>query len=143
MIAERFEIERLIASGGMGHVYRAVDRLSGDRVALKVLHGSAARRPVRFEREIQALAELRHPAIVRYVASGVTGTGAPFLVMEWLEGVTLSERLREGPLSIAEACALGSALAAALAVVHEHGFIHRDLKPSNIFLVGGAVSVVT
>jgi tetratricopeptide (TPR) repeat protein len=136
LIAERFEIVRRIASGGMGHVYLARDRATGEPVALKLLHGRAVERPIRFQREVEAVAALRHPGIVRYVASGATDAGVPWLVMEWLDGVTLGDRLLGGPLSVADTIELAKALAAALAAVHASGYIHRDLKPSNIFLEG-------
>ncbi|APR79272.1 Adenylate cyclase [Minicystis rosea] len=139
VIEERFEIERRIASGGMGHVYRARDRLSGGPVALKILHGTAVERPLRFQREAEALSALAHPRVVRYVANGTTASGIHYLVMEWLEGMTLTERLAHGPLTVDETREIAAALADGLAFVHERGFIHRDLKPSNIFLLGGAL----
>ena len=139
-VVERFEIERRIASGGMGHVFRARDQASGEIVALKLLHAEATGEQIRFTREAEALAALRHPGIVRYVAHGLTAAGAPFLAMEWLEGETLAERLERGKLSLGDVVDLASAVAAALAAVHALGFVHRDLKPSNIFLPGGAPS---
>ncbi len=142
VIADRFEIERRVASGGMGHIYRARDRQSGEIVAFKLLHGHASERPVRFQREVEALLQLRHPTIVRYVANGTTDQGVPWLAMEWLEGVTLGERLVRGPLGIDESIEVAAGIAEALAAVHGEGYIHRDLKPSNIFLVDGAVSKV-
>jgi serine/threonine protein kinase len=92
LIAGRFEIERLASTGGMGLVYRAIDRRTGGPVALKSLH-----RPDtgldRFEREAEVLAELDHPAIVRYVAHGRDGDGHGWLAIEWLEGADLGARL--------------------------------------------------
>jgi tetratricopeptide (TPR) repeat protein len=140
VIDERFRIERRIASGGMGHVHRARDLRTGGLVALKLLHGRGNERPARFQREVEALLALDHPGIVRYVADGTTADGTPYLAMEWLEGVTLSERLAGGPLGVGESVELCARMAAALAVVHARGFIHRDLKPSNVFLVGGDVA---
>ncbi len=123
VIADRFEIERRVASGGMGHIYRARDRASGEIVAFKLLHGHASERPVRFQREVDALLQLRHPTIVRYVANGTTDKGVPWLAMEWLEGVTLGERLVKGPLGIDESIevAAGIAESQALAAVHRGG----------------------
>ena len=140
VVDARFVIQRRVASGGMGHIYRALDRHSGEIVAFKLLHGHASERPVRFKREIEVLLSLDHPTIVRYVANGTTSRGAPYLVMEWLEGTTLGERLAHGHLGVEDSLAVGAGIAEALAVVHAAGFIHRDLKPSNIFLVGGSVS---
>src|SRR4051794_15946908 len=96
VVAERFEIERLAGSGGMGAVYRARDRTTGDAVAIKAIHAAGialASFVDRFAREAQLLAELRHPGVVRYVAHGSTGEGVPYLAMEWLEGEELSARL--------------------------------------------------
>ncbi len=135
IVAERFEIERAAGSGGMGTVYRARDRASGEAVAVKVLHGRENLE--RFSREAHILEGVRHGAIVRYVARGELPGGAPFLVMEWLEGEDLSARLGRGRLSIADTVCLGRRVAEALDAVHAMGVVHRDLKPSNLFLAGG------
>ena len=137
LVADRFEIDLLAGSGGMGSVYRAWDRSSGSYVAFKLLHGKAGSE--RFAREAELLSGLKHPGVVRYVGSGVTAEGEPYLAMEWLAGETLSARIERGPLGIDEALEAGRLIAAALAVAHDHGIVHRDLKPGNIFLVGGAL----
>jgi tetratricopeptide (TPR) repeat protein len=142
LLAGRFELGRLAGTGGMGEVYQALDRASNAQVAVKVLLDGRGGGEVRFAREAQLLAELHHPALVAYVADGVTEAGKPYLVMEWLDGEDLAKRLTRGRLSIAETMALGSRVAEALAVVHAHGVVHRDLKPSNLFLVGGRVQAV-
>ncbi|WP_437995654.1 protein kinase [Sorangium sp. So ce185] len=143
VVEDRFEIERLAGSGGMGDVYRARDRLSGQAVALKVLQSANVRDLSRFSREAEALAALRLPGVVQYVAHGMTGAGRPYLAMEWLDGVTLEERLAQGPLSIAESATLAAQVTATLGAVHRLGVVHRDLKPSNLMLVGGAVERAT
>jgi tetratricopeptide (TPR) repeat protein len=134
---ERFEIEALAGSGGMADVYRARDRTTGALVALKVLRATGPEDLARLAREAQALTRLTHPGVVRYVAHGNAQSGEPFLAMEWVEGVTLSKRLRQGPLALATAVRLGRALAAALGHAHEHGIVHRDVKPANVVLRGG------
>jgi ATP/maltotriose-dependent transcriptional regulator MalT len=134
--AGRFRIERLVGTGGMGAVYRALDTLSGEAVALKVLLDRGAEAE-RFAREAEVLAGLRHPAIVRYAAHGTTDSGEPYLAMEWLEGEDLAARLRRGPLGVDETVALVTRVAEALAAVHAADLVHRDLKPSNLFLVAG------
>jgi len=139
VIADRFEIERLAESGGMGSVYRARDRMTGEPVAVKLLARANERWAERFRREAIALAELTHPAIVRYVAHGVSPTGEPWLAMEWLDGEPLSVKLRRGRLSIVEGRDLGIRIAEALAAAHKAGVIHRDLKPANVFLVNSDV----
>ena len=90
IVAGRFEILSLAGSGGMGAVYKARDRQTGQAVGLKVLHGHSGAHADRFAREAQLLSELRHPGIVRFVGSGVTAHGDGFIVMEWLEGQSLA-----------------------------------------------------
>ncbi len=144
LVADRFAIERLAGRGAMGEVYRAVDRATGEAVALKVLGVRAtAADAARFEIEAAALAGLGHPGIVRYVAHG-EALGHRYLAMEWLEGEDLAERLRRGPLGVRETAALRSTrgVAAALGASHARGVVHRDLKPSNLFLPGGAIDEV-
>ena len=142
LLANRFEIERAAGSGGMGTVYRARDHYSGDVVALKLLR-SEAKSPAdaeRFAREALLLSELRHPAIVTYVAHGQTPDGQHFLAMEWLAGHDLGQHLTSGPLSIRDALLLVRRIAEALQVAHGHGIVHRDLKPTNIFLPDGDIA---
>ncbi|HEX7836160.1 MAG TPA: protein kinase, partial [Kofleriaceae bacterium] len=90
---ERFELESQIASGGMGEVFRARDPSSGEVVAVKILPDPQSHRSERFAREVKVLAELSHPGIVRDLSHGVTPAGAPFFVMEWLDGEALQARL--------------------------------------------------
>ncbi|WP_438011534.1 protein kinase [Sorangium sp. So ce321] len=143
IVGDRFEIEGVAGAGGMGDVYRARDRWTGETVAVKVLRSSGEMESGRFAREVRALSALQYPGIVRYIADGVTGTHEMYLVMEWLSGETLSRRLSRSELTLPESMALGARIAAALGVVHREGVVHRDLKPSNIFLAGGAVEGVT
>src|ERR1700742_5139164 len=104
VFADRFEIERVAGSGGMGTVYRVLDRTTRIPSALKVLNGeSSVADQARFKRESRLLSELRHPAIVRYEGHGVTPAGEPYLLMEWLSGEGLSERLFRGTLAVEEA----------------------------------------
>ena len=141
VVAERFEIEREIGSGGMGRVYQARDRETGDLVALKVLRpGSApnAGNPQRFAREAAALAEVAHPATVRYVGHGALDDGGLWLAMTWVEGETLAKRLaRTERLTVGDAIAVVRRVASALGAAHEKKIVHRDVKPSNVVLEGG------
>jgi serine/threonine protein kinase len=138
VIASRFTLEAFAGRGGMGTVYRATDSLSGQHVALKLLHASSsANAPRRFTREAELLSTLRHPGIVSHVAHGQCEQGRLFLAMEWLEGETLAQRLSYEPLRLKETLALVRRCAEALAVAHQRSVIHRDLKPSNLFLRQG------
>ena len=129
-----YEIVGFIAAGGMGEVYRARDtRLKRD-VALKILPESFASDPdrlARFQREAEVLASLNHPSIAAiYGVEESNGTRA--LVMEFVEGETLADRVARGPIPVEEALPIAKQIAEALEAAHEHGVIHRDLKPANI-----------
>jgi serine/threonine-protein kinase len=129
-----YEIGDLLGAGGMGAVYRAHDtRLKRD-VAIKVLSDAVTHdreRLARFEREARLLAALNHPHI-----AGIHGIdeadGQQFLVMELVEGETLSDRVAAGPIPVGEALAIARQIAEALEAAHEKGIVHRDLKPSNV-----------
>jgi tetratricopeptide (TPR) repeat protein len=133
----RFRVLAEAGTGGMATVYRAADLVGGHDVALKVLHETAASSAERFGQEAALLAELTHPAIVRYVDHGITALGERYLAMEWLEGRTLEDRLAGGPIGILDGLRLGRRLLEGLAVAHRKGIVHRDLKPANVFLPGG------
>src|SRR5262245_55721270 len=132
-----YVLERLLGQGGMGSVYAARHRDIGKLVALKVLHpdddaSESAR--LRFQREGQAAARIRHRNVVDLYDAGNDG-GRAFLVMELLEGEDLRKLLeREAPLPVERACDLLVPVAAGLLAAHEIGVVHRDLKPDNVFL---------
>ncbi|WP_437622198.1 serine/threonine-protein kinase [Sorangium sp. So ce1151] len=140
-IAGRFELERQTGAGGMGALYRAVDLETGAPVAVKILFNGQEADLSRFAREARILDQLRDPAVVRYIAHGVTGASRPYLVMEWLDGEDLAARLARAELTVAESLTLVQRLAGALAAVHALGVVHRDIKPSNIFLCDGRVEL--
>ncbi|MCL2724331.1 MAG: protein kinase [Polyangiaceae bacterium] len=131
-----YRIEREIGRGSAGTVYRAIDGRTGEAVALKYVTNPSWR--ARFWREIETLAQLAHPGIVRYVGHGETPHGM-YLAMELLEGEDLQQRLRRGPLPWQVVRLLGIRLSAALAHAHARGAVHRDLGPRNVFLPGGRV----
>src|SRR6185503_16082868 len=132
----RFLLEQRAGAGGMGTVYRGRDEATGAPVAIKLLNDDDLDSIRRFTHEARILSEIGHPHVVRYIAHGATAAGRPYLVMEWLEGEDLAERLARAPLRLEETQALSARVAAALAAAHAACVVHRDLKPSNLFLVG-------
>jgi serine/threonine protein kinase/tetratricopeptide (TPR) repeat protein len=131
-----YEILALLGFGGMGEVYRARDALLGRDVAIKVLPAfltNDADRLRRFEQEARAAAALNHPNILAVHQMGVY-QGAPYLVSELLEGHTLRELVKPGPLPWRRAIDYGVQIARGLAAAHSKGIVHRDLKPENLFL---------
>ena len=131
-----YEIQSLLGAGGMGEVYRAHDSRLNRIVAIKVLPTSYSADPERLQRftqEARAAAALNHPNILSIFDIGESG-GAPYIVSELLEGQTLRERIRSGPLSSRKAIDYALQAARGLAAAHEKGIVHRDLKPENLFL---------
>ena len=125
-----------IGAGGMGEVYKATDTRLDRTVAIKVLPEHVASDPdlkQRFEREAKTLAALSHPHICPVFDVG-SQNGIDFLVMEYLEGETLEQRLKKGALPLDQALQIGIQIADALAAAHRAGIVHRDLKPGNIML---------
>jgi eukaryotic-like serine/threonine-protein kinase len=131
-----YEVVEQLGAGGMGEVYRARDTRLGREVAVKVLAAHLASSPElkqRMEREARAVSSLNHPSICHLYDIG-SQDGIDYLVMEFLEGETLGERLRKGAIPMSEILKIGIAVAEALAVAHRQGIVHRDLKPGNIML---------
>jgi hypothetical protein len=135
LVAGRFVLRERLARGGAGELYDALDQATGERVSLRLLRGGTSGAE-RYAREIEQLAGLEHPGIVRHVAHGMTAAGQRYLATEWLEGEDLAERLRREPLGVAEGVAMGIALAKALAAAHERDMLHLDLNPGSVFLPG-------
>jgi Tol biopolymer transport system component len=133
-----------LGSGGMGEVYRAHDSKLGRDVAIKTLPAEFARDPermARFRREARTLAALNHPNIAAIYGFEESG-GGDYLVMELVDGETLANRLKKGPLPIGLALQHGSQIADALTVAHSKGIVHRDLKPGNIMVTKSGVKVL-
>jgi len=131
-----YDVQAPLGSGGMGEVYRARDSRLDRIVAIKVLASHLSSTPElkqRMEREARAISSLNHPHICHLYDIG-SQEGTDFLVMEFLEGQTLADRLRGGALPLAEAYKIGIDVAEALAFAHRNGIVHRDLKPGNIML---------
>ena len=131
----RYEIVRLIDAGGMGAVYRAHDPQLRRDVALKIMRWLAAtpEQVARFSREAHAAGSLNHPNIVVVLDAG-SEQGVPFVVTELLEGETLRDKLRPGPLPFRKAVEIGMQIAHALDAAHRKGIWHRDVKPANVFI---------
>ncbi len=129
-----YQVSSQLGKGGMGEVYQAKDlKLSRD-VAIKVLPEEFAKdtdRVARFQREAKLLASLNHPNIATIHGLEEAG-GARFLVMELVEGETLEDQIKKGPIPVEESLKLALQIAEALEAAHEKGVIHRDLKPANI-----------
>ena len=137
-IGDRYELENLIAAGGMGEVHAARDTRLDRRVAVKLLYRGAA--DAFALREARAAARLSHPNVVAVFDAG-EDAGQPFIVMELLAGRTLADELGAGPLSPDAVRELGRQVLAALGEAHEHGIVHRDVKPGNILLASGTWKV--
>src|SRR5713101_7824568 len=131
-----YEILAPAGSGGMGEVYRARDTRLDRTVAIKILPGYLSEKPdakQRFEREARAISSLQHPNICTLFDIG-SQNGTDYLVMEYLEGETLADRLTKGPLPPEQVLKYGIEIAEGLEKAHRSGIIHRDLKPGNIML---------
>jgi len=138
LLDKRYRIVRLLGEGGMGSVHLAEHVGLGKRVAVKFLHLELAGQEElvrRFEQEARVAASIRHKNIIEVYDVGVSPGGDPFLVMEYLEGESLSSLMkRNGPMDVGAACGILEPALLALQVTHRKGIIHRDLKPENMFL---------
>jgi serine/threonine protein kinase len=146
LIAERYELEEIVGTGGMSTVYRAHDQLLERNVALKVLHPHYAddeEYVERFRREARSVAQLSHPHIVTVIDRG-EDHGQQYIVFEYVDGENLKELIeRTGPLPTRRAVELALEIADALAFAHERGLVHRDVKPQNVLLTPDGDAKVT
>jgi eukaryotic-like serine/threonine-protein kinase len=137
LLAERYQLGELIATGGMGSVYRAMDTHLGRPVAVKVLKRVLADDATfleRFRREARAAAGISHPGVARVYDYGELSS-EPFMVMELVDGDTLAQRIaNQGRLPWQQAFAIAEQVASALSAAHAHGVVHRDVKPANILI---------
>ncbi len=139
----RYEILEKLGEGGMGIVYAARDERLARTVALKTMSSLASDESARkrFLREARAAAGVNHPNVCQIHEIGEDGAEL-YLVMELLEGESLAERLKHGPLSLSEAVSIGLEVLAALSALHARGIVHRDLKPTNVFLTRHGVKLL-
>ena len=139
-----YEIQSLLGAGGMGEVYRARDPRLDRVVAIKVLPARSSENPEsrqRFEREARAISSLTHPHICTIYDTG-DFNGRPYLVMELLEGETLSDRIARGPIAASQAARIGAEICEALDAAHRQHIVHRDLKPGNVMLTKSGVKLL-
>jgi serine/threonine protein kinase len=141
LLDDRYRLGALLGVGGVAEVYRAVDERLDRGVAVKLFRGDVADQLHRHEDEMRTLARLNHPSLVTVFDAGTDElTEQPYLVMELVEGSTLSDQLRLGPLTPSRTAEIGSEVADALAYVHGQGLVHRDVKPANVLIgTGGRV----
>ncbi|WP_051798829.1 protein kinase domain-containing protein [Streptomyces sp. NRRL S-337] len=148
MLGQRYELVEQLGQGGMGTVHRAVDHRLRRTVAVKTLSAELARQPEflsRFQREARAAAALNHPGVATVHDVGedtADGATEPYLVMEYVEGRTLSRVLDAGPLPLAQAVDLTCQVLDALDHSHRHAIVHRDIKPANVMLTGAGTAKV-
>jgi Protein kinase domain len=134
VLVDKYQVESVVGSGGMGVVLSAIHLMLGSRVAIKVLRRPGPSEIARFLREARVSAQLRNPHIARVFDFGQLPNGAPFLVMEYLEGRDLAKCIEQAALSVPVAVDYVLQACDALAQVHALGIVHRDLKPANLFL---------
>ncbi len=138
VLDNKYEVQKLLGKGGMGAVYEAKHLLIGRRVAVKFVHSEyAGNKEVlqRFQQEARIAGQLGHPNICEVTDIGYAPDGAPYMVMPYLDGETLSDAMQQGQVAVSRALDIMDQLLSALGAAHEAGIIHRDLKPENIFLV--------
>src|SRR5215472_4617038 len=139
-----YEIVKPLGAGGMGEVYHARDARLDRTVAIKILPqhlSSSAELRARFEREARAASALNHPHICHLYDIG-SQDGIAYLVMEYLEGESLADRLHKGALPLKQTLQIGAQIAEALAPAHRAGILHRDLKPGNVMLTAGGAKLL-
>ncbi len=133
-----YRIVRMLGEGGMGQVFEAVQEEIGKRVAIKALHAHLsqhAETAIRFLNEARAVNLIQHPSMVTIFEAGKLPDGTVYLVMEYLAGESLKQRIAGGSLTISATMRLGRQIASALQAAHDKNIVHRDLKPDNVYIV--------
>jgi eukaryotic-like serine/threonine-protein kinase len=139
LLSRRYTLERLIGVGAYGVVWSAIDQTTLERVAVKALppasENSSRTALGRFQREMKIISSVAHPNIITIHDYGQTDNGVPYMVLEFLDGVTLDTAVRDRPMATEQGLRVSRQLLGALQIAHDKGVIHRDLKPANIMLV--------
>ena len=134
MVADRYRLDALIGRGGTAEVWRALDTALGRTVALKLVTVAHDASSARAADEARTLAQLSHPSLVQVYDAGTDGAGRPWVVMELVDGETLADEIRRGPMEPLRVAEIGLAVAEALDHVHGQGLVHRDVKPANVLI---------
>ena len=145
IVDDRYQVHALVGRGGMCSVYRAEDLRSGSQVALKVLPSERAENAemaARFQREAATGKRIKHPNVVSISDSGKLADGSLYLVMEFLDGTSLTHLLESGPLPRARAVEIARQMLLGLEAAHQLGIAHRDVKPDNVMIVGDRVKLL-
>ncbi len=136
VIGDKYQIIGRLSEGGMGTVYRARHRTLGTQLAIKVVKNDGdSQFGRRFAQEALLASSVQHPNIIYLLDFGSLPDGRSYLVMEFLQGRTLTDAIRQGPMDVARACVIALQLVRGIAAVHQKGIVHRDLKPDNVFLL--------
>lgn len=136
LLDDRYELVERLGEGGMGDVYRAIDRRDGRAVAIKLLHAGSMKEQSRMMREAESTTRIQHANVVDAYEAGVIDEHTCYLVLELLEGESMAERIRRG-VPLERAYRWLDQLAEALSAVHAAGVVHRDVKPANVFVLDG------
>ena len=147
LLSGRYRLDARIGAGGMSMVFRAFDTVLEREVAIKLMHSDIAAdadQLERFRREARAVAQLNHPHVVGVIDAGEDGQGGAFIVLEYIQGETLKDRIRRhGRLPVPEAIAYAIEIARALGAAHQQGIVHRDVKPQNVLIDEEGTAKVT
>lgn len=143
VVAGRYRLDELVGRGGTAEVWKATDTSLDRVVALKLVTVAHDESSARAADEARTLARLSHPSLVQVYDAGTDDRGRPWVVMEYVDGETLADAIRRGPISVRRITEIGLAVAEALDHVHQQGLVHRDVKPANVLIGRGGKTKLT